>query len=300
MGSMFYNFWMTLPALVNLNHIKIESLLSKGENIMTQEGSILVTGAASGIGAAVCKYLTDRGHPVYACDIDDCPTSELQQYFRLDVTQPESILATITEIQQKQGILRGLVNCAGIMRAGPLMELNVSEIKEIFAVNLFGMFELTQACFPLLLKTKGRIVNISSISGKIVFPFMGPYAMSKHGVEAFSDCLRRELAPFGIHVAIIEPGKIKTPLIEIGRQITKEKMATMSELFKDRGKRFVAYDEERVRTNALPPERVAEKVYHALFAPTPKTRYLIVKKPMQTHLLMRFPTKLLDKKFLKL
>ncbi|MHA1618238.1 MAG: SDR family oxidoreductase [Promethearchaeota archaeon] len=267
---------------------------------MTQEGSILVTGGASGIGAAVCKYLTDRGHSVYACDIDECAETDLQKFIRLDVTQTDDIHSAIAEIRKKKGILQGLVNCAGIVRAGPLMELDMAEIKEIFAVNLFGMIELTQACFPMLLKTKGRIVNISSVSGKIAFPFMGPYGMSKHGVEAFSDCIRRELAPFGVHVAIIEPGKILTPLIEKGRQITKDKMETVSELFKERGLRFAAYDEERVKTNALPPERVAEQIYHALFSPKPKTRYLIVKKPLQTKLLMRFPTKMLDKKFLQL
>ena len=260
----------------------------------------IVSGAASGIGASIARNLVKRGHFVFACDLTECQTTEFQQYFKLDVTQSENIKDVIKKIHAITPSIDGIVNCAGIVKAGPLMELDCQELKDIFAVNVFGMFELTKASFPLLLRAKGRIVNISSFSGKMAFPFMGPYAMSKHSVEAFSDSLRRELAPLGMFVSIIEPGKIRTPLILKGQKIVEEKLGKVSDLFRERGIKFAAFDAQRVKLNALDPEIVAEKVYHALFAVKPKTRYLIVKHKWKTKLMMRLPARAIDKKLLKL
>ena len=98
---------------------------------------ILVTGAASGIGAAITKQLTSEGHFVYACDIDHCETNESQRYYKLDVTNSVNIHEIVDKISQVQDSLDGLVNCAGIAKAGPLMEIDMQEMKDIFAVNVF-------------------------------------------------------------------------------------------------------------------------------------------------------------------
>ncbi len=257
--------------------------------------NFLVTGAASGIGASITKFLTERGHFVFACDIQECKNSENLKYLYLDVTNLENIKKAIQEVLLSEKQLSGVVNCAGIVKAGPLMELDLQEVQDIFGVNAFGMFEVTKACFPLLLKTKGRIVNISSLSGKIAFPFMGPYAMSKYTVEAFSDSLRRELQPLGIKVSIIEPGKIRTPLLTKAKQIALQKSTQVSEIFRERGMKFAAFDEQRAEQNAIPPEIVAKKVYHALFSRKPKRRYLIVKNMIKTKILLHLPAKVLDR-----
>src|SRR6056297_979741 len=106
---------------------------------------ILVTGAASGIGKAVAQYLTQRRYYVLACDIDSCPESDYLEYFPLDITNSTQIVSTLEKIAGKYRYLDGIVNCAGIVKAGPLVELDVNDLQEIFTVNVFGMFELTKA-----------------------------------------------------------------------------------------------------------------------------------------------------------
>lgn len=264
---------------------------------------IVITGAASGIGAAIAELLRTHNYRIIACDKDPCYQDERQEYYKIDITDQHDIEELIAFLSQKYQYINGVINCAGIIRAGPLMEMTFKEIKDIFAVNLFGMFEMTKACFSLLLHApNGRktIVNISSLSGKVAFPFMGAYAMTKHAVEAFSDSLRRELSPLGIRVVIIEPGKILTPFIEKGEKIVQEKSKSISDHFYGRAIRFAAFDRERVKKNGLAPIKVAEKVLQALKMKDPKDRYLIVKHPLKTQLLIHLPPAKLDRKLEKI
>ncbi|HJS73861.1 MAG TPA: SDR family NAD(P)-dependent oxidoreductase, partial [Vicinamibacteria bacterium] len=175
--------------------------------------------------------------------------------------------------------LAGLVNNAGIAVSGPLEFLEMSDLRRQFEVNLFGQVAVTQAFLPLLRRgTAGRIVNMSSISGRITAPLLGPYSMSKFALEAFSDALRRELEPFGLSVSVIEPGVINTPIWEKGVDSSKERIARMParalELYRGRID-FLARRAQELQGTGTPAEKVAEAVHHALTARAPKTRYLV-------------------------
>jgi NAD(P)-dependent dehydrogenase (short-subunit alcohol dehydrogenase family) len=171
------------------------------------------------------------------------------------------------------------VNNAGIAVSGPLEFIPLSEIRRQFEVNLFGQIAVTQALLPLLRRGKGgRIVNMSSISGRITAPLLGPYSMSKFALEAFSDALRRELEPFGILVSVVEPGAIKTPIWGKGVDSSRERIAGMPEkaleLYGSRidGLRQRA---QEMGDKGAPTEEVAKAVHHALASPRPRTRYLV-------------------------
>jgi NAD(P)-dependent dehydrogenase (short-subunit alcohol dehydrogenase family) len=192
------------------------------------------------------------------------------------------------------------VNNAGIAVSGPLEFLEMSDLRRQFEVNLFGQVAVTQEFLTLLRRGRaGRIVNMSSISGRITAPLLGPYSMSKFALEAFSDALRRELEPFGISVSVIEPGVINTPIWEKGVGSANERIARMParalELY---GKRidFLRRRAEALQGTGTPAEKVAEAVYHALTARRPKTRYLVGNDAKVTaKLVWLLPDRLLDR-----
>jgi NAD(P)-dependent dehydrogenase (short-subunit alcohol dehydrogenase family) len=155
----------------------------------------------------------------------------------------------------------------------------MSEIRRQFEVNLFGQIAVTQAFLPLLRRAKGgRIVNMSSISGRIAAPFLGPYSMSKFALESFSDALRRELDPFGISVSVVEPGAIQTPIWEKGVESSKEWVARMPaqalELYGERIE-FLRNRALKMNETGAGAETVAEAVHDALVSERPRTRYLV-------------------------
>ncbi len=179
--------------------------------------AVLVTGASTGIGRATGLYLQARGFRVFASVRRETDAADLSGAtpVLLDVENAESIRAAADAVGAalEDGALQGLVNNAGIAVSGPLEFLEMSDLRHQFEVNLFGQVAVTRAFLPLLRRAKnGRIVNMSSISGRITAPLLGPYSMSKFALEAFSDALRRELSPFGLSVSVVEPGAIKTPI----------------------------------------------------------------------------------------
>ena len=187
---------------------------------MAVKGCILVTGAASGIGKATVLTLAKRGFGVYATYATDKSQAELEKLrgvggieaFKLDITNDDDVGSAVAFIEEKGINLLALVNNAGIFSPGPLMEYPVERLIEQYNVNVFGTHRLTKAIFPLLLKSRGRIVNVSSVAGFVATPFSGPYASSKHAIEGWSDALRRELMPLGVKVIVVEPALINTPL----------------------------------------------------------------------------------------
>ena len=262
--------------------------------------TILVTGAASGIGQSVASFLAERGHEVVAVDLSPIDASEGILPIQADITNAENLRNVVKQLESAGKDLYGIVHCAGIARAGPLVEVDEKDIWDILRVNMVGMAIVTKAFFPMLQGSQGRIITVSSLSGRITSPFMGPYCISKYAVEAYSDALRRELDPLGIKVSTIEPGKILTPLIEKNRRMFEEGLSKVSPTFRSRALRFVARDEIRVQKNGLPAEIVAQKVFHALFSKKPKIRYLIVKHPLRTKLLLSLPDRMLDRMFRKI
>jgi len=218
----------------------------------------------------------------------------------IDVTSQESIcnaFAQISERTEGQG-LWGLVNNAGIAVAGPMEFLPIDKLRLQLEINVIGQMAVTQAFMPLVRKTSGRIINISSISGFTAFPFKGAYCASKHAIEALSDSLRRELRPWGIKVSIIEPGVIKTPIWEKSMNLVDDMVQQMPEAAeKHYGtvyKNLLGRTMQRVEKKGANPEEVAKAIIHALTDKKPKIRYLIGKDAKFLSKLIQLPDSIID------
>jgi len=198
----------------------------------------------------------------------------------LDVTDAGQIAGAAEQIREAVGEdgLDGLVNNAGIAVPGPLETLPVDDFKRQIEVNLTAHLAVTQEMLPAIRAARGRIVFITSIGGLMAFPFFGAYHAAKFGLEAVGDVFRQELRPWGIKVAIVEPGSIATPIWDRG----DEEVDAIAERARDGhadlyGKAMVSYRELARKTGerGIPPQKVAEKIEHALSARRPRTRYLV-------------------------
>jgi NAD(P)-dependent dehydrogenase (short-subunit alcohol dehydrogenase family) len=248
------------------------------------KGYVLVTGTSSGIGEATARHLAGLGFNVFA-GVRKQPDGERVAGPRIepivvDVTDEASVASAADTIRAAVGNtgLAGLVNNAGIAVAGPLEYIDIAEFQAQLDVNVTGVLRTTQAMLPLLRLSRGRIVNISSIGGRVAVPLIGPYNASKFALEGMSDSLRRELRPWGMHVALIEPGSVATPIWDKGvdqadaldrdgRPEVRERYGEVIDA--------VRKESEKNRTEGVPPQDVADAVAHALTAPKPKTRYLV-------------------------
>jgi NAD(P)-dependent dehydrogenase (short-subunit alcohol dehydrogenase family) len=248
--------------------------------------AVLITGASSGIGYATALRLVRSGFIVFAGVRREFDAQTLVREggpdiapLVLDVADAASIAhAAATIAARSDAKLLGLVNNAGIALAGPLELLSLDDLRRQFEVNFFGALGLVQALAPTLRSTRGRIVNVSSIGGKLASPFLGGYAASKFALEAASDALRVELGAFGVHVAVVEPSAVRTPLWERGAGLSLRSLEDVDPA------RRAAYDEtirkivrisQRAANRGMPPERVAEAIEHALLSPKPQARYLL-------------------------
>ncbi|QXD14221.1 SDR family oxidoreductase [Rhodocaloribacter litoris] len=248
---------------------------------------VLVTGASTGIGRACALDLAAHGFSVFATvrRAEDARALEaeglphLRPLF-LDVTDGAAIAAAAGTVGTATGEagLWGLVNNAGIVLAAPLEAIPLDAFRRQLEVNVTGQLAVTQAFLPLVRRARGRIVNMGSIGGISVIPFVGAYCASKFALEAISDALRMELAPWGIEVVIVEPGTVTTPIWRKGEEAADAILSRIDpgvvSLYREameRMRRVVAAAE----TRGAPPEVVAAAVRHALTARRPKTRYLV-------------------------
>src|SRR5215212_5087853 len=242
--------------------------------------NVLVTGASTGIGHATAKRMLAYGWEVFAAARKDEDLERLRGEgftpVKLDGTDPQSIAAAKDELDERG--LRGLVNNAGIAVSGPIEFIPIDELRQQLEVNLVGQVAVTQAFLPNVREAKGRIVNVSSIGGRIALPMVGPYAASKFGLEAVSDSLRRELRPWGMHVALVEPGGVTTPIWDKGRATADRLEADMGEA----GRRLygpladrIRAETEKIPERGLHPDEVAKVIEHALTAARPKVRYVV-------------------------
>jgi len=249
--------------------------------------SVLVTGASTGIGRATSLYLDVKGWRVFGgvrkeADADSLRAegSERLVPLMLDVTDASQIAAAARTIEERVGEagLDGLVNNAGIAVPGPLETLPIEDFRRQVEVNLTAQVAVTQAMLPALRKARGRIVFITSIGGLMAFPMFGAYHAAKFGLEAVGDVFRQELKPWGISVAVVEPGSIATPIWERGMDeadaVEGRAGAGHADLY---GRSIAVYREVAMRTAArgIPPEKVAARIEHALSARRPRTRYLV-------------------------
>lgn len=247
--------------------------------------TVLITGASTGIGEACALWLQDRGYRVFAGVRKSTDAEALQQKSKghltpvlLDVADEASIRKAVQFVLTQSPKLEGLVNNAGIAVAGPLEFVPLQELRRVLEVNVVGQVAVTHAFLPLLREARGRVVLMSSISGRVAAPLMGPYAASKFALEAIGDALRRELAPWGIEVSIIEPGNIQTPIwrkgIAWGEALKEQLSAEATQLYGgaiDGILRYIRGQDGR----GLHPNEVAKVVEQALSSPRPRTRYVV-------------------------
>lgn len=242
--------------------------------------AVLITGASTGLGRAMAELLASKGHFVYAGARKDKDMAELNaieniQAVRLDVTDQQQIDAAVATITEAGRGLYGLINNAGVGIVYPLAIVPMSELEWLMAVNLYGPVRVTQAFAPLIIESKGRISTTGSISGILSGNMFGPYSMTKHAMEAFTDSLATEMAPLGVHVSIIEPGNYDS---DIGKNI----LARMKRLgydkddspYKEMYNRVKGWEESEEPNGD--PMQVAQAALHAMFDPNPKRRYLVV------------------------
>ena len=242
--------------------------------------AVLVTGASTGIGEATARRLKRAGWNVFAAARKDEDLERLRGEgftpVRLDVTDPDTIAAARDELDERG--LHGLVNNAGIGISGPIEFVPLDELRHQLEVNLVGQVAVTQAFLPNIREAKGRIVNVSSIGGRMALPMAGPYAASKHALEAVSDSLRRELRPWGLSVSIIEPGAVVTPIWDKARATADDVEAQMGERAQARyGKlaQTMRAEIEKIPERGVEPDEVAKAIEHALTSPRPKVRYVV-------------------------
>jgi NAD(P)-dependent dehydrogenase (short-subunit alcohol dehydrogenase family) len=250
-------------------------------------GTVVITGASTGIGEATAIHLDSLGFSVFAGIRKDSDAqrlgssgSERLRPLRLDVTDSSSIETAATEVEEATGDagVAGLVNNAGIAVSGPVEFVPVEEFRRQLEVNVIGQVAVTQRFLPMIRKARGRVVNIGSIGGRVALPLLGPYAASKFAMEALTDSLRREVRRFGIKVSIIEPGGIATPIWEKSDAAAEGLMSDFppeaEELYGDLIATIRA-EAGKIAERGLPPARVAEVVGEALTADKPRTRYLV-------------------------
>jgi NAD(P)-dependent dehydrogenase (short-subunit alcohol dehydrogenase family) len=277
---------------------------------MKMSRNIVITGVSTGLGYGAARELTRRGYRVFGSvrRQEDAARLRLElgeKFIPLifDVTDQFAVLKAAEEVKQQlngEG-LGGLINNSGISVTGPLQYLPMDELRRNFDVNVFGLVQVTQAFLPLLGAAQGhpsapgRILNISSVAGKLAAPYMAPYVGSKHAVEGISNCLRLELMPFGIQVIIIGPGAVQTPIWDKGSLEQYKKSPYIASL----AKFFRKYVTEGKQ--GMPLDEFSRRLADIFETRKPRTRYAIVQRPFINWILPRvLPQKVLDHFFKKL
>jgi NAD(P)-dependent dehydrogenase (short-subunit alcohol dehydrogenase family) len=237
---------------------------------------VLITGCSTGIGRDLAQRLTQSGYTVVATarkaeTLDDLTVALKLQ---LDVTQTNSVNQTIAITLQQFGRIDVLINNAGYTMLGALEEVSEEQTQQVFDVNVFGALRMIRAVVPHMREQRsGRIINISSIAGKLSTPVNGTYSATKFALEALSDALHLELASFGIQVVLVEPGAIKTRFDDTAqahaRNILLNSASPYRSLYKQSDQVAAS-----MRKHEPGPEVVSEEIEQAIKAVTPKTRYL--------------------------
>jgi NAD(P)-dependent dehydrogenase (short-subunit alcohol dehydrogenase family) len=243
---------------------------------------ILVTGASTGMGAATARELAARGYSVLAgvrreVDGRELESADIRPVI-LDITRSEQIAAVAALIEADGRPLRAVINNAGIAVNAPVEVLPMEGWRRQFDVNLFGHIEVTQAVLPALLKSNGRVVMISSIGGRVAQPTYGAYSGSKFALEAVSDALRRELAPHGVKVVIVEPGAVRTEMVGRGGITAREHASAMTPEQEHRYGGLIhaiLTQSEGFLTSGVDASTAARTIATAATAARPKTRYTI-------------------------
>jgi NAD(P)-dependent dehydrogenase (short-subunit alcohol dehydrogenase family) len=243
-------------------------------------GVVFITGASTGIGYATAVRLANAGYDVIPGLRRDEPLPDpVKPAVLIDLADPESIAPACEQVLDRaDGKLVGLINNAGINVNGPYESLELAAWRRQFEVNLFGHLAITSALLPALLATRGRVITVGSVGGRLSVPFLSPYSASKFAVRAWMDALRLELRPHGVKAILIEPGAIATPIWDKGNAAASEQLELLSDEQKLRygpqidGALKAAALTER---NAIPVDRCATVIERALTARRPHGHYLV-------------------------
>jgi NAD(P)-dependent dehydrogenase (short-subunit alcohol dehydrogenase family) len=262
-------------------------------------GVVFITGASTGIGQATAVRLAKAGYDVIPGLRRDEPLpSPVKAPVLIDLADPESIAPACKEVLERaNGKLVGLINNAGINVSGPFETLALEEWRRQFEVNLFGHVATTSALLPALIDSQGRIITVGSIGGRMSLPFLSPYTASKFAVRGWIDALRIELAPQGVKAVLIEPGAIATPMWAKGNAAVDEHLEGLTE---DQKKRYAPQLDGALKAaamsekHAIPPERCAKAIEHALTSRHPKGRYLVGPDAHLQAGIAAMPTRVLD------
>lgn len=273
--------------------------------------SVVITGVSTGIGFAAAAELLNKGYKVFGSVRTESDANRLQRLWGPSFVPLIFDVSDDAAVRQSAGLVRdalkgdtltALINNAGIAHSGPIQFFSLENMKEQLDINVIGLLRTTQLFLPLLggIKEKvadpGKVINISSVSGIITTPFMGPYCASKFAVESLSDAMRREFSVYGIKVVVVQPGPIKTEIWRKAKEQTDEYpdnifsplLANRTEIVDKRSK------------NALPVEKVAILLREIIENKRPKDRYLITANKSMIQLARRLPIWLQDRLLIKM
>ena len=252
---------------------------------MSTQRVVLITGASSGVGQATARLLAQRGYRVFGTSRNPASAQAIPavEMLPLEVGKDDSVRACVEAVLGQGGPPDVLINNAGHELAGALEDLSSEEVRAQFETNFFGVVRMVNAVLPFMRQRKrGHIVNVSSLAGLSAIPFLGIYSASKFALEGYTEALRHEVKPFDIHVSLIEPGFLKTPMTN-HRQVGVTRSAEYDP-WRQRALEAIRAHEEK----APGPELVAERVLAILSSATPRLRYLVGSQAKSVARLRRF------------
>jgi len=275
-------FWKV--AILGVFLLANTTTADESKTIESEQLAVLVTGASTGIGRAITEKLASEGYFVFAgarkqADLDALNAIDNVRAVRLDVTVDEEIEAAVETVRAEGRGLYGLVNNAGVLFTGPVSDAEIDKVKWLFDVNVYGVMRVTQAFAPLIIESQGRIINMGSISGNLAPQFLGPYAMSKHAIEAYSDSLGAGMQRFGVNVSVVAPGDYTSNIwnSDIAKARVSGVVAADSPYYED----YQQWIDFVANLESKSPIEVANTTLRALTDRMPRRRYLIVPNEME-------------------
>lgn len=247
--------------------------------------NVLVVGAAGGSGSATVRALLQRGDRVHGTVLNDAEANAakeqnpgLASISLLDLGRSEELLAAMPSVLATTGELDAVIVCAGLSVAGPLETTPITQLRRVMEVNCVGCLAIYQAVMPMLRRTSGRLIMISSIGGQVAMPFLGNYSASKHALEGLADSMRRETMNSGVDVVLVQPGGVKTAMTLNQLRDVEERIAKLSPdeeaLYGGLYRQFHKVVAAGYHEDYSPPEKIAEVIVEALDAEKPAPRYL--------------------------
>lgn len=240
--------------------------------------TVLITGAGGGMGQAACRRLLELGWTVFALDRQAPPESENLCFVPTDLTDTASVEEACARVRQQTEHLDAIVHLAGVYDLDSLVEMDEQSITRLFQVNLFGVYRVNRAFFPLLGKGSRIVITSSELAPLDPLPFTGVYGVSKAALEKYADSLRMEVNLHGISVSVIRPGAVKTGLLDVSTRAL-DRFCGETQYYPCNAERFRRIVNS-VEARHVPPERIAGRVEKALTAKRPKYTYNVNRNPL--------------------